>query len=381
MRPEKVIPARQVAQFVSALPFFLSFVLIPLVWIGALNGGLWVLLTPLATWYLFSAIDLAVGLNTEQADLDTPDTDLFWYKLLTQIWVPVQFVTLFGLIAYVSRSDLATWERVGVFFGTGVMTGTVGIVYAHELLHQRNRLERWLGDLLLSMVLYSHFRSEHLLVHHRYVGTPRDPVTARYNEGFHRFYPRVLRQSLVSSFRAEAEMLARKKLPWHHRSNPFWRYWALQALMLALALLVGGWVGLVWFLFQAGTAIWQLEVVNYVEHYGLTRKHLGDGKYEHVLPRHSWNAAHRATNWLMINLQRHSDHHYKPDRRFPLLQNYSEDDAPQLPHGYPVMALFAMIPPLWKRIMNPRVRAWRRLHYPEITEWHDYNKAKTPMPR
>jgi alkane 1-monooxygenase len=371
----------QIAKFTSALPFFLSFVLIPLVWIGALNGGLWVLLAPVCTWYLFTAIDLLVGLNLNNPDPDTDEADLFWYKLLTQIWVPLQFVTLFGLIAYVTRSDLSAWEKFGVFFGTGVMTGTVGIVYAHELLHQTNRLERRLGDGLLAMVMYSHFRSEHLLVHHRYVGTPRDAVTARYNEGFHRFYPRVLRESLTSAFRAEAQMLARRDLPWHHRSNPFWTYGALQLTMLALALGLGGWQGLVLFLTQAGVAVWQLELTNYVEHYGLTREHLGDGKYEPVQPRHSWNAAHKATNWLMINLQRHSDHHYKPRRRFPLLQNYTQDEAPQLPHGYPLMGVYAMIPPLWRRKMNPMVRDWRKQHYPQITDWADYNQAKTPMPR
>lgn len=377
-----MIPAAHVARFTAALPFFLSFLLIPLVWIGAVRGGAWVLLTPLATWYLFSAIDILTGLNTQNADLDTTEDQLFWYKLLTQLWVPVQFLTLFGLIWYVSRADhLNGWEIFGVMFGTGVMTGTVGIVYSHELLHQRNRFERWLGDILLAMVLYSHFRSEHLLVHHRYVGTPRDPVTARYNEGFHRFYPRVLRESLQSSFRAERDMLARKGLPWTHRSNPFWRYWALQAGMVLLALALGGWLGAGLFLVQAGVAIWQLEVVNYVEHYGLTRKHLGDGRYEHVLPRHSWNASHRATNWLMINLQRHSDHHYRPDRRFPLLQTYDETEAPQLPYGYPLMAMAAMVPPVWKRVMNPKVRAWRARYYPEITDWSPYNKARHPMPR
>lgn len=377
-----MIPAQQVARFSSALPFFLSVILIPLVWIGAILGGWWVIVTPLVAWYLFSAIDLAVGLNTDDADLETTEDQLYWYKLVTQLWVPLQFVTLFGVIAYISRAaHLGGWESFGIMFGMGVMTGTVGIVYAHELLHQKGKFERRLGDLLLAMVLYSHFRSEHLLVHHRYVGTPRDPVTARYNEGFHRFYPRVLKQCWHSAFKAERDMLARKKLPWHHKTNPFWLFWGLQAGMMGFALIVGGWFGLMLFAVQAGIAIWQLEVVNYVEHYGLTRKHLGDGKYEHVLPRHSWNAAHKATNWLMINLQRHSDHHYKPDRRFPLLQNYSEAEAPQLPHGYPLMAIAAMIPPLWKKIMNPKVRRWRQMYYPEITDWKAYNKAQNPMPR
>jgi alkane 1-monooxygenase len=370
------------ARLTAAAPFALSLILIPTVWIAALWGGWWIALPIVATWYLFSILDAALGLNLDNPDPQTPENQLSLYKAITAFWVPLQTISLFGLIWFVSdATHLTGWEKIGVFFGVGVMTGTVGITYAHELMHQRNRVERWLGDLLMAMVLYSHFRSEHLLVHHRYVGTPRDPVTARYNEGFHRFYPRVLRQSLVSAFRAEAAMLARKGLPWWHRSNPFWKYWALQALALALAFALGGWVGVGLFAVQAGVAIWQLELVNYVEHYGLTREHLGDGKYEHVKPRHSWNASHRASNWLLINLQRHSDHHYKPDRRFPLLQTYPEDEAPQLPFGYPMMTMAAMVPPLWRRVMNPRVRAWRRRFYPDITDWTPYNKGRTPLPR
>ncbi|MBE1285280.1 MAG: alkane 1-monooxygenase [Rhodobacteraceae bacterium] len=377
-----MLTATQISRWQSALPFWLSFLLVPLVWMGAVFGGWLILLVPFATWYLFAALDGVFGLNLENADPLIPEEELGWYKALTSSWVPIQFLTLFGLIAYVSEAPhLSGIEKFGVFFGMGVISGTVGINYSHELMHQKSRLERWLGDILLAMVLYSHFRSEHLLVHHRYVGTPRDPVTARYNEGFHKFYPRVLRECLKSAFQAERDKLARKSLPWSHPSNPFLRYWALQGGMLLLALILGGAGGVILFLVQAGIAIWQLELVNYVEHYGLTRKHLGDGKYEHVKPRHSWNAAHKASNWLLINLQRHSDHHYKPDRRFPLLQNHTEADAPQLPYGYPIMTVAAMIPPLWRRVMNPRVRRWRQMYYPEITEWHAYNKARNPMPR
>ena len=376
------ISPRETAKLNSALPFALSVLLIPLAWAGAINGGWTVLLLPIATWLLFSALDAVLGLNTDNADLETTEEELFWYKIITIGWVPLQFLTLFALIWYVPKAEhLGSVEKLVMFFGVGVMTGTIGINYSHELMHQKDRLERILADILLAMVLYSHFRSEHLLVHHRYVATPRDPVTARYNEGFHRFYPRVLKQCLKSAFRAEKDMLARKDLPWTDLSNPFFRYWSLQVAMLLLAYLLGGWVGLALFLMQAGVAIWQLELVNYVEHYGLTRKHLGDGKYEHVQPRHSWNASFKASNWLLINLQRHSDHHYKPDRRFPLLQNYTEADAPQLPYGYPVMTVAAMIPPLWRKIMNRRVARWRDMYYPEITDWSAYNKAANPQPR
>ncbi|MEO9576555.1 MAG: alkane 1-monooxygenase [Tateyamaria sp.] len=376
------LPTQTVAKLANALPFAMSFLLIPLAYLGAAYGGWLILLLPIATWYLFSVLDLAVGLNTDNADLDTSEEDMFWYRAITLVWAPAQFVMLFSLIAYVApATHLSGLEKFGVFFGIGVISGTVGINYSHELMHQKNRVERWLADFLLAMVLYSHFRSEHLLVHHRYVGTPRDPVTARMNESFYHFYPRVLHQCFWSAWGAEKAMLARKDLPVTDFSNPFWKYGALQLAFVLLAFVLGGWVGVVLFAVQAGVAIWQLELVNYIEHYGLTRKHLGNGKYEHTQPRHSWNSAQKASNWLLINLQRHSDHHYKPDRRFPVLQNYTEADAPQLPYGYPVMTIAAMMPRIWRRVMNPRVRKWRGMYYPEITDWKAYNKATNPLPR
>lgn len=375
-------PVSKVALPQSALPFWVSMLLIPLAWIGAVVGGWTILLLPLATWYLFSILDVLIGRNSENFDPQTDESELGLYRLVTIVWVPAQFITLFGVLYYITATDdmsgFAQWLMMATI---GILTGTIGINYSHELMHQKPRAERFMGDVLLAMVLYSHFRSEHLLVHHRYVGTPRDPVTARYNEGFYRFFRRVLIDCIVSSFKAEQAMLARKGKPWTSLENPFWRYWLLELAFIVLAFAIAGWWGIFLFLTQAFVAVFQLELVNYVEHYGLTRKHLGDGKYEHVLPRHSWNADHRASNWLLINLQRHSDHHYKPDRRFPLLQTYAESDAPLLPYGYPIMTLVALVPPLWRRRMNPRVKAWRARYYPEIVDWTPYKDGTNPLPR
>lgn len=372
----------RISRMTSAAPFWLSILLLPLVAISAANGGWTLLLVPLATWYLFSVLDVIVGHNKENADPNTPDDQLFWYRAITIIWAPLQVTLIFGTMIFVFATDhLAAWEQWALFVGIGVISGAIGINYSHELMHQKPKLERWMADILLASVLYSHFRSEHLLVHHRYVATPKDPVTARYGEGFWRYFPRVLHQCYWSAFNAEKAMLARRNLPWTDSSNPFWRYWAVQGGFLIFAAGLGGWWGVFLFATQAFTAIFHLELVNYIEHYGLTRKHLGEGKYEHVQPHHSWNASHRATNWLLINLQRHSDHHYKPDRRFPLLQNYEDDQAPQLPFGYTVMTLIALSPTLWRRVMNPKVRTWREKYYPEIEDWTPYKTATNPMPR
>ncbi len=382
MSETKMIGTDALSRWQMAAPFAMSFLLVPIMWLGAINGGWMLALVPIVTWNTYTTLDMVLGLNENNPDPTAGDEHLFWYRLITWAWVPLQFVSLFGLIWYATQaSDLSTGEMIALFFGIGVVTGTIGINYSHELMHQRPRAERALADVLLAMVLYSHFRSEHLLVHHRYVGTPRDPVTARYNEGFHRFFARVLIQCPISAFKAEAAKLARAGRSWMHPSNPFWRYLGLQLSMLTLAYALGGWVGVGLFLFQAFIAVWQLELVNYVEHYGLARKHLGDGRYDHVKPMHSWNAAHTGSNWLLINLQRHSDHHFKPDRRFPLLQTYGTDEAPQLPYGYPIMTAAAMVPPIWRRMMNPRVRDWRKRHYPDVEDWSIYNKMALPSPR
>jgi len=365
----------------AAIPFWISLLFVPIIAFAGWKGSFWIALTPVFGWYVTTVLDFIGGKNTDNPDPNAGG-DLFWYRLITILWLPIQVCLVFGALAYVSWTDRLDTSETIFFMGTvGIASGSIGIVYAHELMHQKAKWERALGDALMTMALYGHFRSEHLLVHHRYVATPRDPVTARYNEGFHRFFPGVLVSCLKSSFAAEKTMLARKKLIWWHRSNPFWRYGLWQLIWLTLAYLIGGWAGVGLFCLQAFVAVWQLEIVNYVEHYGLTRRHLGDGKYEHVLPRHSWNASHRITNYFLINLQRHSDHHYKPDRRFPLLQTYPEDEAPQLPFGYPIMTMLAMVPPLWRRYMNPKVRAWRRKYYEDVEDWHPYNKALNPLPR
>lgn len=366
----------------AALPYWITLTFVPLVALAVTRGGWWIVVVPLWGWVAMPLFDLILGRDLSNPDPDTPDAQLFWFRLLTWIWFPIEAALVFGGIWHLTqRADFPWWEDLAVMFAIGVTTGTVGIVYAHELFHKASRGERWLGDLLMAMVLYAHFRTEHLLVHHPWVGTPRDTVTARYGEGFLRFFPRVLRQGPGSALRAEAALLARRGLsPWSLR-NPFWRYAALQLGALAVAFALGGAWGLVLFAFQALVAVWQLELTNYVEHYGLTRRHLGEGRYEPVAPHHSWDSTHKVSNLLLINLQRHADHHLHPMRRFPLLQAYGEDEVPQLPTGYPPMTALAMVPPLWRRRMNPRVRDWRRRHYPDITDWTAYRSFSLPMPR
>ncbi|EBA17281.1 Alkane-1 monooxygenase [Roseobacter sp. SK209-2-6] len=366
----------------KAWPYWMTMAFVPLVILAVTQGGWYILLIPVYGWVLMPLLDLVLGKDLRNPDPNTPDSALFWFRLLTWIWFPIQFSLVFGTLYYLTHvSSYSTLETLGILFGIGVTTGTVGIVYAHELMHKPNRLERNLGDLLMALVLYGHFRTEHLLVHHPHVGTPRDTVTARYNEGFHRAFLRILLTGFGSACRAEGAMLARRGRSAWHLSNPIWKYLTLQALFLALAYAIGGWVAVGLFAFQALVAVWQLELTNYVEHYGLTRKHLGEGRYEPVKPHHSWDSAHRVSGLLLINLQRHADHHVHPMRRFPLLQVYDESEVPMLPTGYPPMTALAMVPPLWRRLFNPKVRAWRNQFYPEIEDWSAYKAGSLPPPK
>lgn len=368
---------------VAAYAFLISFALPALIALAAIYGGPFLAGVPIYAWGVTSFLDGILGQNNDNPDPQTPEQDTFWHRVITIVWAPIQVITIIGCLYAASLGHLPLNQQVWLFMGLGVATGSIGINYAHELIHQRAKIEKWAGEWLLSSVFYGHFTTEHLYNHHLYVATPKDPVTARYNEGFWRFLPRAVIGTATSAWEIDADRQRRRGLGVLSLSNPWWTHLIISFGFLSIAWAMLGWWGAALYLIMCAVAvaIVQLEAVNYVEHYGLTREHLGGGKYEHTKPHHSWNATQAATNLFLINLQRHSDHHYKPDRRYPLLQTYSEDDAPKLPFGYPLMVLFALTPPLWFRVMNRRVKAWRKRHYPHIKDWSLYKAGLNPLPR
>jgi alkane 1-monooxygenase len=352
---------------IYALPFAISMTFVPLVILSLTFGSWWVVLGVLYAFLVIPVFDQLIGVTRDGLDPRTDERALFFHRLVTWVWVPVQVGMLFWAIAVAgSHHHLTPTEIWGAFFAFGLLSGGIGITYAHELMHQTNRFERSLAEILMTSVLYGHFCIEHVHGHHIHVATPRDPATSRYGESIFAFLPRTLSGSLVSAWRIQRDRLRRRGRPvWHH-SNPFWRYGLAYGLYLSAAYAFAGWLGIALFCLQAFVAVVLLEIINYVEHYGLQRQLLADGRYERVQPRHSWNASHRLTNYLLINLQRHSDHHKHPQRRYPVLQHYDEDEAPQFPLGYPTMVLMALIPPLWFRTINPKVDAWRERHYGKL---------------
>lgn len=351
--------------FLNAAPFAISLVFVPLAALGAWFGGPWMLTAPFYAFVMIPSLDVAMKLNEAHLPSDTDADALLWHRTLTWLWVPLQLGMIFGLIWISTTERLAGWEIFVMAVVVGTASGGIGITYAHELTHQQNKLERTLSEILMCSALYGHWCVEHVFGHHVNVATPEDPATAREGENIYQFLPRVLIQSFASAWRIQRNQLKRRGVGMFSRHNAFLRYAGWTALFVILAASIGGWLGVGILVLQAAVAILLLELVDYIEHYGLLRRQNSNGKFEPTQPHHSWNSGHQASNWFLINLQRHSDHHYKPRKRFPTLQSYPVSEAPQLPYGYPWMVLLALIPPLYFNTMDPKLAAWRAQFYPE----------------
>ncbi|TXH64021.1 MAG: alkane 1-monooxygenase [Burkholderiaceae bacterium] len=269
-------------------------------------------------------------------------------------YVPVQLAMIAWGAAVFAGGSLSDGQALGLLLSVGLVTGGQGITIAHELGHGRSAMERRLAQLLLVSVSYGHFHIEHNRGHHARVATRDDPATARLGEPLYCFLPRAIVGSLASAWQLEAARLRRRgEAVISHHNEMLW--FAAATLLLAAGLgACWGAGALVFFAGQSLVAILLLEAVNYVEHYGLVRGRERNGVLERVGARHSWNASQRLSNALLINLQRHADHHANPSRPYHLLCH--REDSPQLPMGYPGMLLLALVPPLWFRVMDPRVQ-------------------------
>jgi alkane 1-monooxygenase len=254
-----------------------------------------------------------------------------------------------------SGDHLSPLAKAGLFFATGLWLGQVSNANAHELIHRGTRSLHRLGMLAYTTMLFGHHTSAHVLVHHRYVGTKDDPNTSRKGESLYRYVVRAWTGSFREGYRAEKDRLARIGRPaWQ---NPYLTYVGGAVICLTLAFGLGGIGALAAYLCLCAYAQLQLLMSDYVQHYGLVRKVDTQGKPEPVSARHSWNSPHWFSSALMLNATRHSDHHAHPARPYPELS--IPDDAPMLPRPLPLMASIALVPPLWRKIMDPRVEKWR----------------------
>ncbi|MCM3883978.1 alkane 1-monooxygenase [Frankia sp. R82] len=313
-------------------------------------------ITPLFVFVLVPLLDLSSPpdpANPPEAVRAQLEADRY-YRRCTYLYLPLAGLALALGAAAWSEGHLSAMARVGAVLSVGCVTG-VGITTAHELGHRRGRLERALARLMLAATGYGHFLVEHNRGHHARVATPQDPASARLGEGFWRFWPRTVLGGVRSAWALEAGRLrGRGRRVWSVR-NEVVRGWLLTAALFGtLGGILGVGVG-VFLVAQALVGVTLLEGVNYIEHYGLARARTASGRYEPVTPRHSWNSDAVVSNLALYQLQRHSDHHAHPGRRYQVLRSFAE--SPQLPAGYATLLVAAWLPPVWFRLMDDRVLA------------------------
>jgi len=338
------------------LRYCLAYAIPAAVMAGLALGGWWTWFAVAVTYVGFPIVDSIVpeDRRNPQPGRETAMSGAAVYRFLTWSAVPIQIVLLIWGGFFVASPETAAWEKAGAIFSVGVCSGAYAIVVAHELMHQR-RIERWLARVLMGSVAYAHFCIEHLQGHHVHVATPRDPASALRGQSLYRFFVQTIVGSWRSAWAIEAARLQRKGHGVWHPANRMLQDGLATVVFVVGATVLWGWWGLAFFVGQSAVAIIQLEAINYIEHYGLRRRETEPGKYEPADSRHSWNDSRRLTNWALFNLGRHTDHHNAAGRRYQILRHV--DDAPQLPLGYAAMVIVAFLPPVWRRIMDPRVDA------------------------
>lgn len=327
-------------------------------WMHQTTGhGAWLWGAFILIYLLIPALDFLIGTDKTNppedavADLEADR----YYRLIVALYTPFQYiVTIWG--AWIAATQpLAWWEYAGLVVSIGVVNG-IGINTAHEMGHKNVGWERWLAKLTLAPVAYGHFFVEHNRGHHIRVATPEDPASSRLGESFWAFLPRTMIGSIRSAWELEKDRLARGGHgAWTWRNENL-QAWAMTAVFFGALTVWLGPVVLPFLILQAFYGASLLEVVNYIEHYGLLRqKDARTGRYERCKPEHSWNSNHIVTNLFLYQLQRHSDHHAHAMRRFQALRHF--DESPQLPSGYASMLLVAYVTPLWRAVMDRRVLA------------------------
>ena len=279
-----------------------------------------------------------------------------FFDWLLYLNVPIVYGLVGYLVYLVAIVGVSTMEIVGMTLSVGIVVGSCGINVGHELGHRDTWYEQFMARLLLTPALYTHFTVEHNYGHHKYVATPADPATARLNEPLYAFWVRSITGAYGHAWVLQRELLDQQgKSFWDIGSNIMLQGSILQVLYLVAIGWVAGPTGVLLAVVTALIGILLLETVNYIEHYGLVRQQLASGRFEPVNPTHSWNSDHEMGRIFLYELTRHSDHHFKSQRKYQVLRHM--DESPQLPFGYPTSIILAFIPPLWMRIMNNRALA------------------------
>lgn len=275
------------------------------------------------------------------------------FDWLLYLNVPVVFFIV-GLFVYQFNTiDMTGYVLVGIILSVGIVIGSCGINVAHELGHRKSIYEQRLGQILLIPALYMHFFIEHNRGHHKYVATDKDPASAKKGDWLFWFWIKSLIGSYFSAWELEHDRLTKNGYGFWSLKNQMIQFSIIQLGYLILLAQFTSWIGVMVIALSGLVGILLLETINYLEHYGLRRKRLENGRYERVRPIHSWNANYQIGRIVLYELTRHSDHHFIASKKYQVLDHH--DEAPELPFGYPMMILIALVPPLWFYLMDRRI--------------------------
>jgi len=323
--------------------------------IGILYPENFAFLTPLYAFGLLPLLELFTKPDplNDSEELELEKSKSKFYDFMLYLSVPIQYAVIYFLVSQLSLGGQSVLQIVGMIISAGISCGVLGINAAHELGHRVTPHERFMAKALLLTSLYMHFYIEHNRGHHKYVSTPRDPATARFGESLYKFIVRSVVQSFISAWHLESKRLQKKEKSIWSFSNEMIRFVLIQFTFIFLIYFFFGGLATLGFVLAAIHGFILLEIINYIEHYGLMRKEIAPGKYEITRPEHSWNSDFVIGRIMLFELTRHSDHHYKASRKYQNLRHF--EDSPHLPTGYPGMMLLSTIPPLWFKLMNKRV--------------------------
>lgn len=322
-----------------------------------LTGSEWTLAIPmLLSYFGIPLLDYLLGedpSNPPEEAVEELESD-FYYRVLTWVTVPLHYVALIGALIFAMVADLSPLGWV-ILAMTAGLAGGVAVNTAHEMGHKRAAIDQWLAKFALAVPFYGHFSVEHNFGHHKHVATPEDPASARMGESIYRFALREMPGGLIRAWGIEKNRLARRGRSFWSPHNEILQSYAISLVLQGGLIALFGWPALLFLAIHNLMAWFQLTSANYIEHYGLLRSKRPDGSYERCQPHHSWNSNHICSNLLLFHLERHSDHHANPQRRYQSLRDF--EDVPRLPSGYFGMYLLAYVPSLWFKVMDKRLMA------------------------
>ena len=329
----------------------------------ALQGQYWMWIYYVIFLFIIMFGDIFLGDDNSQPSYTSTNTlnfllyinlPLLLTAVIISVWMAGDLpLPDWGTSLMAVREATTIPHLMGYIIVMGLMMASAGTNVGHELTHRkRNRLDMFLGNWLLALTWDCAFAIEHVYGHHKYVATSIDPATAKRGQNPYHF---ILRSTILSHRNAwiiENNRLRKRGQSPASISNRMIIGYIRSGILTTGAFFIGGWGGVIMFLFMAMGGKIMLEGVNYMEHYGLIREEGAP-----ILPKHSWNTNRRISSFFLYNLTRHSSHHENTQLEYWELK--SHPNAPEMPLGYLSCVYLVLFTPwIYHRIMAPKLKDW-----------------------